>query len=344
MHRLVAQSCTLCVLLVAGLALSSCGGSNDPGSSDAAGGSSSGGANSGGIAGTSSGGSSGADGGFGNLGPGCSGNGGLGGMPPYCSDGRLQGASQTEKGYCYTSDECTGATPLCGSDPATPYLVTCLACPAGMVSVGDSCVDPTEVTRADYEAWLASAPVDTGQLEECAWNASFVPDASCMAQTAVCQGACDSHPQVCVDWCDAAAYCSAKGKRLCGSYPTGDDDWLKEEDASELLEACNETDTAQYPYGSSYAPGTCNGSEAGAGTTVPVGSKTGCAHSHTAGKIHDLTGNVREWENACGAADYCRLRGGSFLESGESSTCWKVDKNVTRDSAAPDIGFRCCAP
>jgi hypothetical protein len=84
------------------------------------------------------------------------------------------------------------------------------------------------------------------------------------------------------------------------------------------------------------------------GTTLPVGGKTACAHSHAAGKIHDLTGNAREWENACSAAaegsDNCGVRGGRYLDSGESSTCWKVDEDVTRDSAAPDIGFHCCAP
>jgi len=215
-----------------------------------------------------------------------------------------------------------------------------------MVSVGDACVDSTEVTRAQYAAWLATAPPSMGQAAVCSWNTSFDPDSTCMAKSEVCQTDCDDHPQVCVDWCDARAYCASVGKRLCGAYPkvvAWDYD-----DKAELAEACNAGTNELYPYGAAVSPSTCNGSEVGKGTTVAVMSLPGCARSQVNGKIYDTTGNVWEWEDACdassGAGDKCRLRGGSFLEAGASQTCTTVDKTRERSAVATSVGFRCCGP
>ena len=73
-----------------------------------------------------------------------------------------------------------------------------------------------EVTRDEYSAWLALGPSTVVQSPECAWNVSFLPEPACMADASVCTGqGCGLHPQVCVDYCDADAYCSNIGKHLC---------------------------------------------------------------------------------------------------------------------------------
>lgn len=151
-----------------------------------------------------------------------------------------------------------------------------------------------------------------------------------------------------VDSCDAAAYCASVGKRLCGAYgfPWGNPNAWEEDEMTELVEACNAGSSDPYPYGTASDPKVCNTSELGKATTVPVASQGGCARAHEAGKIFDTVGNVWEWEDACDGKigpDKCRLRGGSFVQPSASATCTTVDKWRTRDVAAPDVGFRCCA-
>jgi formylglycine-generating enzyme required for sulfatase activity len=192
-------------------------------------------------------------------------------------------------------------------------------------------IDATEVTRSQYEAWLATAPSAAGQPAFCSsWNSTFAPNQTCMNGSSVCQGAgCAKHPQVCVDWCDAQAYCAASGKRLCGKIGGGSNSIWDHMDAtkSQWHNACVSDGTNNaYPYGSTYSPAECNGFEAGKGTTVPAGSLTGC-QSSVAGfqGVYDLSGNVWEWEDSCAATsgpqDACRPRGGSFLIQTNNLRC-----------------------
>jgi len=220
-------------------------------------------------------------------------------------------------------------------------------------------IDPTEVTRAQYAAFLAAGSVV--QVAGCSSiNATLSPDATCMANAAVCQGSnCDSQPQVCVDWCDAYAYCNKLGKRLCGRIGGGMNPFDRAADpgSSQWMNACSAG--GQYKYGSGSrvdsGPSFCNYVGTQLGTAYAVGTHAGCTSpSPTYDTIFDLSGNVAEWEDSCekpidpvdliGGADACRTRGGSFNSPLAALSCDAVPASaLRRDATAPDVGFRCCS-
>ena len=170
-----------------------------------------------------------------------------------------------------------------------------------------------------------------------------------MAQPTVCQGAtCDDQPQVCVDWCDAEAYCSSVGKQLCRGIGGVEYGFFDRIDASksQWSHACTSGGKNAYPYGASYDGQDCNGQDYGAGTTVPVASLDGCQSSEPgyAGAF-DLSGNVREWEGLC--MEECSVRGGSFLLGDEAALgcndLWSSASFAGRNEVFDDCGFRCCS-
>ena len=211
------------------------------------------------------------------------------------------------------------------------------------------CIDSTEVTRADYGAWLASGAPTTASIEDCAWNTSFMPDATCMSRLSVCQGrGCGDHPQVCVDWCDAYAYCQAVGKRLCGRIGGGSNEpeALADATQSQWYSACSSHGVNELPYGV-FVRGVCNEIDYPSVTfTVTVGSFPDCQPSGAYGGIYDLSGNVWEWEDSCtgrGAAGECLRRGGSYTCKIAYLLC-DYGYEGARDEMDEDVGFRCCAP
>jgi len=217
-----------------------------------------------------------------------------------------------------------------------------------MIKVGTYCVDSTEVTRAQYDAWLATNPAGADQAAECAWNSDFSPSSGCMSALSVCQGPCSNHPQVCVDWCDASAYCKGVGKRLCGAQAGGANAWNDfAATSSQWFNACSSANQNAFPYGATYDPQVCNGKEKGLATTASAGSLTGCtsAVSGFSGLL-DMSGNVWEWEDSCngsaGDSDTCRIRGGSFVSYEPSLRC-DVANMGARSNASYAIGFRCCS-
>lgn len=203
-------------------------------------------------------------------------------------------------------------------------------------------VDRYEVTRDAYAAWLATAPATSPQISPCRDNDDFTPTCRWPPED---QG---QHPVVCVDWCDAYVYCQAHGKRLCGLIGGGPNDYhdYRDPDRDQWYNACSAQGTDEYPYGSPYQPHTCNGALHGRGTTAPVGSLPGC---RTALGLIDMSGNVREWKDACEtdttsvAFNYCRLGGGSFRD-GELRhlTCNSPGQDAFRTGHWDSIGFRCC--
>jgi hypothetical protein len=224
-------------------------------------------------------------------------------------------------------------------------------CVAKVVAVtGGYSIDATEVTRSQYEAWLATSPdPSAGQPSHCTWNTSYTPQCEWPA------GAKASHPVVCVDWCDAYAYCDAVGKRLCGKIgggPSGYDD-IASAALSQWFNACSSNGANAYPYGSAYDGQKCNGGEKGMAGTASAGTLDGC-QSSVAGYtgVYDLSGNAWEWEDACdnvsGDQDGCRLRGGAYDHDAAGLRCdvdnYLLSTYFLRGDVNPTVGFRCCTP
>ena len=220
------------------------------------------------------------------------------------------------------------------------------------------CIDSTEVTRDQYAAWLTSWPrIDTQDPLACGWNQDYSPDVGCMRSTGrsgICEGSeCGDHPQVCIDWCDAVAYCTAHGKHLCGRIgggPSSPAEYANNE-ISQWYAVCTSGGKYPYPYGDTYQPYSCNGhenwdfSEYPNGMTTPVGSMAECQSplERYAG-VFDLSGNVYEWEDSCegsGGSARCNLRGGSAVNLGNALDCGR-DLLDSRSAAGYGRGFRCC--
>jgi len=196
------------------------------------------------------------------------------------------------------------------------------SCPgtAGPVAVrirgafSNFCVDSTEVTVAQYSAFLAATGGDAGvQRPDCQWNDSLVPNVAGDGDTAV--GG--------VDWCDAYAYCAWAGKRLCGRATGGSLPGSERFDAvqNQLLLACSEEGKRKYPYGNDYVAGSCN-IASDAGITSVTRTCTGSGDA--------------------GAADTCPFIGGSSQQP--SNYDCRVVATATRSFRARDVGFRCCSP
>jgi formylglycine-generating enzyme required for sulfatase activity len=205
---------------------------------------------------------------------------------------------------------------------------------------GSYCIDATEVSNADYEAWLSTTPDAADQPASCAWNTTFTPSMDWPAP--VDQGL---RPVAWVDWCDARAYCAGVGKSLCGKIGGGPNAFSDQTDAtkSAWFNACSAGGANTFPYGAEYDPALCNGQEHPADASIDVGSAPGCVGGSPG--VFDMSGNVWEWEDSCetedGAADLCRRRGGSFFSAADVLTC-AIGADDTRSMADDSIGFRCC--
>ncbi len=207
-------------------------------------------------------------------------------------------------------------------------------------------IDATEVTKGQYDAWLATNPeLPTSTDANCSWITSYAEQGTDYTGT-------DSghHPVVYVNWCDAYMYCLAVGKRLCGRIGGGSNTYTDNTDGtlSQWYRACSSAGTYTFPYGNTYQASYCNGYDYGAGTTVLVGSLPNCMTSAVGySGVYDLSGNVFEWEDSCdssGQSGYCRMRGGSFLYGPAIVLSCGLGSANVRYAANSGVGFRCCFP
>jgi formylglycine-generating enzyme required for sulfatase activity len=212
-------------------------------------------------------------------------------------------------------------------------------------------IDATEVTKSQYKAWLDTTPSPTGQPAACLpWNNTYVPttnrdDLGCGSATWPPNTDVLNHPVVCVDWCDARAYCKAVGKRLCGKIGGGTSVFdPANSPTSQWYAACAKGGNQPFPYGDTYDGLACNGQDYNSeNEALPVGSIPAC-QSYTG--VFDLSGNVHEWEDACdGNVDgdnFCRSRGGSFLSWNTLLQC-SYATGARRYFVSDQQGFRCCS-
>jgi formylglycine-generating enzyme len=240
---------------------------------------------------------------------------------------------------CPAGAACNAQFGRCDSCPATGRGPT-------MVPLGAFCIDGTEVTNSQYQAFTFSNPSITNQPIRCDWNNSFAASPFSSGEEAL--------PVSGVDWCDASAFCAWSGKRLCGRIGGGPTPTADFDDAavSQWHSACvSGTAGFVFPYGNAYGAATCNGSETGVGALLPVRSMPGC-HSPNApySAVFDLSGNADEWEDNCiqqpgnGTNDICRTRGGSYFDTLLTYLRCDGDGGYTRGTHRFGVGFRCCSP
>jgi sulfatase modifying factor 1 len=224
-------------------------------------------------------------------------------------------------------------------------------------NLNNFCIDTTEVTVGQYQAFLNATVTDAGPLPpECAWKTGISPGV----------GGADSLPETGIDWCDAYAYCQWAGKRLCGKVI--DSKFVGRVEATDLNKspsdawyiACSAAGQLTWPYGSAYQPGVCNILDSGIGKPVPVASEPGCVGGYPG--IYDMLGNVAEWfdgpplpldagitgVDAAGndggpATDYLVARGGDYSAPDDKATCTVILVGERRLTRSLNIGVRCCS-
>jgi hypothetical protein len=241
---------------------------------------------------------------------------------------------------------CTGVcgTANCGTCPVNPGI----SAHDGFYNVTFQ-IDEHEVTNAEYAAFLAvNVPVST-QPSVCTFNTSFAPSASWPTDAG-------TNPVANVDWCDAWAYCAWAGKRMCGSIQDGGalaSAYRDNGDQSEWFNACTATKGGtgssgyqRYPYSDTFDASACNGQGYGADATIPVKQAAACVGGVGDGGLHDMSGNVAEWENSCieqdGGPGTCSLRGGAFNDDAGALRC-EISATAARTQASATGGIRCCA-
>jgi formylglycine-generating enzyme required for sulfatase activity len=225
------------------------------------------------------------------------------------------------------------------------------------------CMDQREVTMGEYAAFVQAKGGDTsGQPANCAWNKTWEPDLIPPDAWENPEGSCDpkgydpsTYPNKavgCVDWCDANAYCSWAGKRLCERVGGGLGSLEDAESpaTSEWANACTQGGTTKYPWGDSYTNGRCIDytaiqDEGDAARDVVANLPSSQCHGAEDGfdEVFDLVGSVQEWTAECDQeGTSCAAHGISqFFPNGEPPSCAAGVSPAA--SAYPSVGFRCCA-
>jgi len=200
-----------------------------------------------------------------------------------------------------------------GEDPSTGARDAAPVQPN--ISVSAFRIDAYEVTVGRFRAfWNAGHPAPASPIRypggSIAWNGPVTEPASSDPNCNWPSARGDDHPINCVDWETAQAFCVWDGGRL----PT----------AAEWEFAARGTDGRSFAWGSS-APDDAHACRSSGDGTCAIGT-------HLAGDsafgVHDMTGNVREWN-----ADWYE----PYTDTG----CWggvaRADPLCTTPSADPSL-------
>lgn len=223
------------------------------------------------------------------------------------------------------------------------------------------CIDTTEVTIAQYWAFVSDASKEVEKLAPsvCKYNEFWPPSTldpvePCHPDTLLNPEKRGEYPMECVDWCDATSYCAWAGKRLCGGekgefFPIG-----KSGVKNEWNLACSQGGKQTYSYGDTYDAEAAVMRDASSQQEKPESlsekAKRNASSKNTGYEnlVH-LSGNVREWINSCDDPDNlgssCLVHGGAYTQAGNASQlsqCSSVS-HLSRHSAYPGTGIRCCA-
>jgi formylglycine-generating enzyme required for sulfatase activity len=291
---------------------------------------------------------------------------------PTCSDNQLNGAETDIDCGGPNCQRCTvGRKCAVGGDCQSGACANGLCvCPAGMVVIptnqalgGSYCMEATEVTLGDYNAFVvANQPVrfqppgcneltDGGPPQ----NLTYVPSGDWPPSAGQL-----SNPVHYVDWCDAYAYCKWKGRQLCGNIKGGTNPQSLASSIanSAWFNACSAQGQNTYPYSGDFDALACNGGTLDGG---PVGVAPSTAAGRCQGGfvgLYHMSGNVAEWEDSCpqsgtdagpapSASDMCLVRGGSYASNNDSAALAcdagrTVQRIPTNNADLADVGFRCC--
>jgi formylglycine-generating enzyme required for sulfatase activity len=213
---------------------------------------------------------------------------------------------------------------------------------------GVYCIDAVEVTYGAYGDFYDANPSTAAQPSYCSWNDTWTPTADWPFLPANSEV-----PVAYVNWCQASAFCSYSGKRLCGQIGGGSvpqasfadfhtDQWFN----ACTSEGVNCSTTGCYPYGQAYDSAACNGADP-SGAPEPSTLLPACEGGSPL--LYQMSGNVAEWEDSCattaGMSDACSIRGGSFADAPAALRCdsgQSTPITQPRSYTGPDVGFRCC--
>jgi formylglycine-generating enzyme required for sulfatase activity len=242
--------------------------------------------------------------------------------------------------------------------------------PRHRVRIGGFYLDTTEVSNADYKAfvlqtgrpepaeWVQNAynvadrKLETAHVDNLRWIArdyfKVERDTAAMTKEELLalllgiQRARDRLPVTAVNWFDADAYCHWHGKRL-----PREAEWEK---------AARGPDGREYPWGDEWQHGAANTGDQGEGDEIlaPVGSYPGDVSVYG---VHDLGGNVSEWtadwygpypDSDAQDADFGEKQrvvrgGGAGLGHYALSVFFRSARraHATPDMVSTDVGFRC---
>lgn len=228
-----------------------------------------------------------------------------------------------------------------------------IACPQGkpgppLVAAERFCIDRTEVSSAQYAAFLAADKSALSLPPECTTGTDY--DAALPAPS-------PDHP-VLVEWCAAYAYCQWAGKRLCGAFDGGavlatitPPDPILDRHQSEWLWACESGEHGYaYPYGNDYEPDACAPLQTRSPGEAPsyygltsVGTHPDCVGGYP--DLLDMSGNAIEWINGKLLSLPGSDGGPVFYAMGQGPDCRTPTSPLSPHTLATHqnaYGFRCC--